>query len=72
MQIIASSGAGLVTYSSALSGNPNIKAEEAQIVNPTDVDLFSRQVATDHDSTIVNYNYTNGVNGTGWVPQVSQ
>ena len=61
-QVIAASGAGLVTYSTAEIGNPNISVEQAQISNPSDVDLFSRQVATDNSSMVTNH--------TDWVPQV--
>ena len=75
-QIIAASGSGLVTYSSVEARIPNITREEAQVVNPTDVDLFSRQVATGNGATVINYNYTDGnYNYTdgmiGWIPQVA-
>ena len=61
-QIIAATGAGLVTYSTAQASSPDISNEQAQISNPSDVDLFTRTIATDNDSTMSNY--------TAWGPQV--
>lgn len=66
-QVIAWSGAGLVTYAHSkelTAEQPDVPLSVAQNVYPTDVELFSRQVAADNSTTVSNY--------STWVPQVTQ
>ena len=64
-QVIAWSGAGLVTYSNAdnlVSMNPTVPISIAEEIYPIDVSLFGRQIAGDNSSVVTNY--------SSWVPQV--
>ena len=65
-QVIAWSGAGFVTYARSkelVAAQPNVSFSAAKDTYPTDVDLFSRQVAADSSSVVSNY--------SSWVPQVT-
>ena len=64
-QVIAWSGAGLVTYTRSaelVAQHPEVPFSEAQSIFPTAVDLFRRQIAADNSSKIEDYRI--------WVPQV--
>lgn len=64
-QVIAWSGAGLVTYSNAealVALHPTVPLGTAELIYPQDVSLLSRQIAGDNSSMVTNY--------SSWVPQV--
>ena len=64
-QVIAWSGAGLVTYSNAenlVAKAPTTPISIAEEVYPLDVSLFGRQIAGDNSSVVTNI--------SSWVPQV--
>ena len=64
-QVLAWSGAGLVTYahSEELVGqHPELPFSVAQSIYPTAIDLFKRQIAADNTSAVSNY--------SSWIPQV--
>ena len=64
-QVIAWSGAGLVTDSNPealVALHPTVPLSTAELIYPQDVNLLSRQIAGDNGSVVTNY--------SSWVPQV--
>ena len=64
-QVIAWSGAGLATYSGAdslVASRSAVPIATAEEIFPTDISLFSRQIAADNSSVTANY--------SSWIPQV--